>query len=86
MKGVLKMNMNYVFTDEDGKCQTVELRMICAESGTRRYGVEASLIHNESVVETETAEERFITEKEAEETMKMLCDFQVTPCTLCDVI
>ena len=80
------MSISYEFTDEEGKCQTVELQMICAESGIKRYGVEARLIHNEEVVETERAMERFITETEAKETMKMLRDFQVTPCTLCDVI
>lgn len=80
------MKMNYEFTDEEGRCQTVELQMICTGDGIRRYGVEARLIHNEEVLETEAAEERFLTEEEAAETMKMLCDFQVTPCTLCDVI
>ena len=80
------MSISYEITDEEGRGQTIELQTVCAKDGIRRYGVEARLIHNDEVVEKEIARERFITKEEAEETIKMLRDFQVTPCTLCDVI
>ena len=37
-------------------------------------------------IETTKARNRFFTRTEAEENIKMLCKFQVTPCTLRDVI
>ncbi len=75
-----------VFQDEDGETCRVEYTVLDAEKPGWRYGIRARLFRKGNPVETAEATERFLTRTEAEQTMKMLCRYQVTPCTLCDVI
>ncbi len=76
----------YVFQDEDGEIYRVEYTILDTEQAVRRYGIRARLYRNGRFADETEVRERFLTQVEAEETMKMLRRFQVTPCTLQDVI
>lgn len=80
------MKDKFEFTDIDGVAHTVAFSVIENEHEYRRYGIRASMLHAGEVEETFEARERFITLVEAEATLKMLCDCQVMPSTLRDVI
>ncbi len=74
------------FQDEDGEVCRVEFELLDSGESLRRYGIRARLFREGSLAETAEATERFMTREEAEQTAKMLCRFQVTPCTLCDIV
>lgn len=78
--------MNYQFKDIDGEQNLVEMEILYCESSDKPYGIKAKIFRDGELQETAEAKERFYTLAEAEKTMKMLCRFQVTPCTLCDII
>lgn len=80
------MKDSYEFTDEEGNGCRVEFEVIHKEGSLRKYGIAGKIITNGEITDTAEANERFITEDEALKTLEMLCEFQVTPCTLCDVI
>lgn len=74
------------FQDEEGEACRVEFELLDSEKSIWRYGIRARLFRQGNLTETAEATERFLTREEAEQTIKMLCQFQVTPCTLCDVV
>ncbi len=78
--------MEYEFNDIEGQHNRVELDVICAKEGIRPYGIRARIFRNGGLIESAEAKDRFMTLIEAETVLKMLCEFKVTPCTLCDVI
>lgn len=80
------METKFEFTDMDGALHTVTFSVIETEHEYRRYGIEACMLDGGVIKETVQARERFITPGEAEATLKMLCDCQVMPNTLRDVI
>lgn len=80
------MLFKFTFCDTDGADNLVEYRVLESEGSFKRYGIVARIISDEKVVEEESVESKFFTREEAEETIKMLCKFQVTPCTLKDVV
>ena len=78
--------MNYQFKDIDGEENQVEMEILHSEDSHRPYGIKARIFRNGELQEVAEAKERFYSITEAEKTMEMLCRFQVTPCTLCDII
>ncbi len=80
------MEKSYEFQDEDGVNYQVTFRLL-EKSGTERcYGIRAEIFGDKKNPEVAEATERFFTKEEAEKTIEMLCEFGVTPCTLCDII
>lgn len=80
------MGKSYEFQDEEGESYRVSFGLLETAGKVRRYGIRAEISGGGKKGEAAEAKERFITKDEAEETMEMLCRFQVTPCTLCDII
>ncbi|MBE5040122.1 DUF6514 family protein [Ructibacterium gallinarum] len=80
------MKTTYEVTDTEGIQYTVKLEMIHDGNEFYPYGIRASIFQNDSLTESAEAKARFLTPDEAQAAMEMLCRFQVTPCTLCDVI
>ena len=80
------MKKTFQFIDTDGRENTVEFEAVKTGEGCRRFGVRAQLSQSGTVLETAEAGARFITPEETAAVLDMLCEFQVTPCTLCDVI
>ena len=80
------MKQEFEFTDIDGMEHTVQFSVIQTKHDYRVYGIRACMLQNGVVQETAEARERFITLGEAEATLQMLCDCQVMPNTLRDVI
>ena len=80
------MKLSYEFLDENGEENQVTFGIIQERNAIRPYGIRAEIFRNGKLAETAEATERFLSSAEAEQVMKLLCRFQVTPCTLCDVI
>ncbi len=80
------MGRSFDFQDEDGECFQVCFEILEDTEGVRRFGIRAEIFRQGVFRERAEAVNRFLTRKEAEKTVEMLCLFQVTPCTLCDVI
>ncbi len=80
------MKKIFQFIDADGRENTVEFEAVQDRAYCRQFGVRAQLSRAGKVLETAEAGARFITPEETSAVMDMLCEFQVTPCTLCDVI
>ena len=80
------MEDSFIFTDIDGQVHSVTFSILHTDGEYRVYGIRACMTSNEKVERVEEATERFITLAEAEATLKMLCHYQVMPCTLRDVI
>lgn len=82
----LFMKQKFEFTDIDGESHMVEFEVIHNEGEYRVYGIRACMTSGGVVQENAEVRERFITLAEAEATLGMLCECQVMPCTLRDVI
>lgn len=82
------MQTLYKVITEDEKALEVKLQIIKSESNAdgRLYGILAKLISNGITIETESVENRFFTYEEAAKATDMLSSYQVTPCTLKDVL
>ncbi len=80
------MGKYFDFQDEEKEWCRVRFEVLKSESQPRPYGIGGEIWRGESCVERAEATNRFLTREEAEQTMEMLCRFQVTPCTLCDII
>ena len=80
------MGMSFGFYGEDGSAYRVEFSILKKEHIKRAYGIRAEIFQEGVLVEYAEATNRFFTRAEAEKTVELLCQFQVTPCTLCDVI
>ncbi|MBO5364684.1 MAG: hypothetical protein J6A56_04400 [Clostridia bacterium] len=80
------MGRSFEFQDGDGVCYRVRFTVLEETEGFRRYGIRAEIFRQGAFQESTEAPGRFLTCAEAEQTIEMLCRFQVTPCTLCDVI
>ena len=80
------MEESFQFIDMDGQAHQVVFTVIHTEGEFRVYGVRACMISDGAIERVEEVTERFITLNEAKETLKMLCHYQVMPCTLRDVI
>lgn len=77
----------FSFTDIMGEDNTVEFKVIKTDADYRKFGICAKQYDkNGKLIDSANAEERFITETEATETIRMLCEYQVMPCTLCDIL
>lgn len=74
------------FLGEDGVAYRVEFELVDETEKFRRYGVRAKMFCGGILQDEAVALGRFLTRTEAEQTMRMLCKFQVTPCTLCDIV
>ena len=74
------------FLDEEGAQYRVEFEIVESKEKLRRYGIRAMLLRDGTIRDEALAKERFLTRCEAEQAIKMLCRFQVTPCTLCQII
>lgn len=74
------------FRDEEDRLCRVQFEVLDDEENHRPYGIGATIYAYGKLIETTQARNRFLTRAETEETIKMLCKFQVTPCTLRDVI
>lgn len=79
------MKKTVEFIDENGQERQVTFAVVCAENEMRPFGVRAVMGSGERE-ESAVASGRFFTREEAEEAVQRLCLYQVTPCTLCDVI
>ncbi len=80
------MKMDYEFQGCDGAEYKVELTMIQEEAEVRPYGIRAEIFREGILKEKAEATRRFLTQGETEKAMELLRKFQVTPCTLSDVI
>lgn len=81
------MEGEFSFTDISGENNRVTFDVVHKAAEYREYGICAKQYNDSgTLVDSATAEERFITKTEAEMTVKMLCECQVMPCTLCDII
>lgn len=79
--------MNIKLLTEDGENAVVEFEITeNADAKDRCFGISATMTIDGSIAERSAVEERFFTRDEAEKTVAMLCKYQVTPCTLCDVL
>lgn len=77
----------YTLTLEDETQSTVSFDVICEADAYRPYGISAELVNTATQErDSAAAHNRFATREEAEATIQMLCDNQVTPCTLCDIL
>lgn len=74
------------FRDEEDRLYRVQFEVLNDGESHRPYGIGATIYADGKRIETTEARNRFFTRAEAEENIKMLCKFQVTPCTLRDVI
>ena len=74
------------FRDEGDRLYRVQFEVLNDGGSRRPYGIGATIYTDGKRIETTEARNRFFTRAEAEENIKMLCKFQVTPCTLRDVI
>ncbi len=80
------MGQSFEFRDEEGECYRVSFTILEEAEGNRRYGIRAEIYQQGMFRERAEAPKRFFTRAEAEKTAEMLCRFQVTPCTLCEII
>lgn len=81
------MEGEFSFTDIMGDKNKVRFKVVQNEADYRKYGIYAEqLDDSDRLIDSVAAEERFITKTEAEMTIGMLCEYQVMPCTLCDII
>ncbi len=82
------MQTLYQVVTEDEKTLEVKLQIIKNEFSPngRQYGILATLISNGITAESETAENKFFTYEEAVKVIDMLRRYQVTPCTLKDIL
>lgn len=74
------------FCDEEDQLYRVQFEVLEDGGNRRPYGIGATIYADGKQIETTKARNRFFTRTEAEENIKMLCKFQVTPCTLRDII
>lgn len=69
-----------------GEEVVVRIKTIYMPTAVRPYGFYAEMLdQNGNVLDSATAEELFITETEAVAEMELISQYQVTPCTLCDI-
>ena len=80
------MKQTFAFTDIDGIPHDVEFELIQTPGEFRTWGIRGSLLTHGVPEETAEVTERYITRGEAEATLSMLCQCQVMPCTLKDVL
>ncbi len=82
------MMNSYVFATEKGDEAEVVFDIIKSDSSLngKIYGISATITVNGVETETRTVSDKFFTRDEAAENIKMLCKYQVTPCTLADVL
>lgn len=80
------MGVFFDFCDEEQETCHVEFELLETEESIWRYGIRAKLFRNGELAETSEVTERYLTKEEAKEMMKVLCQFQVTPCTLQDIV
>ena len=80
------MGRFFDFEGEDGVRYRVIFEVLEAARGERRYGIRAKIFQDEILVDQAEAQNRFFTREEAMKAVSALCRFQVTPCTLCDII
>ncbi len=80
------MGRFFDFQSEEGETYRVGFRILEKDGAARRYGIRAELFREGILLEETEVSERFFTREEAEQTVDMLCRFQVTPCTLCDIV
>ncbi len=80
------MGKFFDFQSEEGESYQVRFEILEDRKATRPYGIRAEIFREGILVEGADAPERFLTRAEVNETIEMLCRFQVTPCTLCDII
>ena len=79
---------SYVFATEKGDEAEVVFDIIKSSDYLTKkiYGISATISVDGIVTETKTVSDKFFTFDEAKECIKMLCRYQVTPCTLTDVL
>ncbi len=80
------MGNTFDFRDEEGECYRVSFTILEEDEGLFRYGIRSEIFRQGISKDCTEVAGRFLTRAEAEKTVEMLCRFQVTPCTLCDVI
>lgn len=69
-----------------GEEVVVRIKAIYTPTAVRPYGFYAEMLdQNGNVLDSATTGELFITEAEAVAEMKLISQYQVTPCTLCDI-
>ena len=69
---------------EDGNELCVDFKITQSECGDKPYGIAAYNATDSR--DCAKAECRFYTYEEAEKCAEMLVKYQVTPCTLCDIL
>ncbi len=80
------MEQSFQFTGIDGQEHSVTFSVLETDGEYRVYGIRACMTSDGRIEETAEVKERFITLGEAEATVRMLCHYQVMPCTLRDII
>lgn len=80
------MGQSFTFCDEEGRTLRVEFCSAVTEDRVRPYGICGRLYQGDQLLEERETGGRFLTEEETCRTIEMLCHFQVTPCTLCEVL
>lgn len=80
------MEQSFQFTGIDGREHNVTFDILQSDGEYRSYGIRACMTSGSKTEEEAEVKERFITYAEAEATVKMLCHYQVMPCTLRDII
>lgn len=71
---------------EDGDTAQLCFSITENTADERRFGISADMYIGNDLVEHSSADNRFFTFEEAEKTVDMLCRYEVTPCTVCDVL
>lgn len=80
------MKQSFCLTGEDGQNYQITFTVIHTEDECRCYGIRACMETGGEVIRQEEETARFITLAEAEAVVKMLCRYQVMPCSLHDVL
>lgn len=78
------MRKSFSFITEDGEEITVDYSIVKEEDAEKPYGIYACIRGDKD--ESAFAERRYFTYAEALAVVDMLCRYEVTPCTLCDII
>lgn len=75
-----------IITEQGEKAQVTFMVTETPDAEDQTYGICGTMTILGNIVEESTAAERFFTKQEAEKTIEMLCKYEVTPITLCEVI
>ena len=86
MEGVRLFDTEYKIEIDSGEDVFVKIKIISCPASVKPYGFYAEMSDLKGeVIDSAVAEEIFVTEAEAIAELNLMSEFQITPCTLCDI-